>query len=45
LAVAKINKKDKKMTASNHAIPQKNYEYVRNALLQRREIAFLVVRE
>jgi rhodanese-related sulfurtransferase len=45
LAVAKINKKDKKMTASNHAIPQKNYEYVRNALLQRREIAFLDVRE
>jgi len=33
------------MTASNHAIPQKNYEYVRNALLERREIAFLDVRE
>jgi rhodanese-related sulfurtransferase len=33
------------MTASIHAIPQKNYEYVRNALLERREIAFLDVRE
>ena len=33
------------MTASTHAIPQQNYEYVRNALLQRHEIAFLDVRE
>ena len=33
------------MTASNHGIPQKNYEYVRNALLERHEIAFLDVRE
>ena len=33
------------MTASDHAIPEKNYEYVRNALLERREIAFLDVRE
>ena len=33
------------MTASNQAIPLKNYEYVRAALLERREIAFLDVRE
>ena len=33
------------MTASNQPISFKNYEYVRNALLERREIAFLDVRE
>jgi rhodanese-related sulfurtransferase len=33
------------MTTSNQPISFKNYEYVRNALLERREIAFLDVRE
>ena len=33
------------MTANNQAIPLKNYGYVRTALLERREIAFLDVRE
>jgi len=33
------------MTTSNQPIPFKSYEYIRNALLERREIGFLDVRE